>query len=230
MKPPQTALLLVGSPKPGESTSESLGAYLFEALEKSGITTQKLHVTKAVRSDESREALLAASASADLIVLSFPLYVDCLPGPAIRALELIAAARAGAPGDAPAGEDAPAFLAICQSGFAEADHSAVAIEICRNFAGSAGFAWAGGLVMSEGGMISGAPMSKVAGRMPRVVKALDLTAAALAEGRPAPDEAVELMAKPAFPPIAYRLMANMGWRSMLKKQGKGEPIDARPFG
>ena len=105
----------------------------------------------------------------------------------------------------------------------------MAIEICRNFASSAGFAWTGGLVMPEGGMISGAPMSKVAGRMPRVVKALDLTAAALIDGRPAPDEAVELMGKPAFPPVAYRFMANRGWRSQLKKQGKGGTLKDQPF-
>jgi hypothetical protein len=229
MKAPQKALLLVGSPKPGQSTSESLGAYLFEALAKDGIKTQTLQVTKAMRSDESRDELISAATSSDLVVLSFPLYVDSLPGPATRALELIAAARAGTAASG-AGDDAsPAFLAICQSGFAEAEHSAVAIEICRNFASSAGFAWAGGLVMPEGGMISGAPIRMVAGRMPRVVKALDLTAAALAAGRPAPDEAVELMAKPAFPPAAYRFMANWGWRSQFKKRGQGGSLTDQPY-
>ena len=34
-------------------------------------------------------------AAADLVVLSFPLYIDSLPAPVIRALELIAARRAG---------------------------------------------------------------------------------------------------------------------------------------
>jgi hypothetical protein len=228
MKAPQKVLLLVGSPKPGESTSESLGVYLLEELEKHGVATQSLHVTKAVRSDESRHELIAAVASSDLVVLSFPLYVDCLPGPAIRALELIAAARAGS-ADSAADHTSPGFLAVCQSGFAEAEHSAVAIEICRNFATSAGFAWAGGLVMPEGGMISGAPIRKVAGRMPRVVKALDLTAAALADGRPAPDEAVESMAKPAFPPVAYRFMANWGWRSQFKRRGKGGSLQDQPY-
>ena len=159
VKPPRTALLLVGSPKPGESTSESLGAYLLEALEKGGVKTQTLHVDqgRALRTSRAKDCLEAV-ASSDLVVLSFPLYVDSLPAPTTRALELIAAARAGSAGaGAPADEHSPAFLAICQSGFAEAEHSAVAIEICRNFARSAGFAWAGGLVMPEGGMISGMP-------------------------------------------------------------------------
>ena len=229
MKTPQTALLLVGSPKPGESSSESLGAYLFESLEKYDVSTQTLHVTKAVRSDEAVEELLAAVASADIVVLSFPLYVDCLPGPVIRALELIAARRAaeGGTADAAAG---PAFVAICQSGFPEAEHSAVAIEICRNFARSAGLEWAGGLIMPAGGMLNGQPMSKMKGRMRSAAGALDLAADALAAGRPVPDEAVQLMAKPAIPRIAYRFIANWGWRSQAKKAAGGTPLDAQPFG
>ena len=228
MKTPQTALLLVGSPKPGESSSESLGAYLLEGLEKHDVTTQTLHVTKAVRSNEAMEELLAAVSSADLVVLSFPLYVDCLPGPVIRALELIAARRAAENGtaDATAG---PVFVAICQSGFPEADHSAVAIEICRNFARSARLKWAGGLVMPEGGMLNGQPMSKMKGRMRSAAGALDLAADALATGRLVPDEAVRLMAKPAFPPFGYRFTANWGWRSQIKKHGEGASLDAQPF-
>jgi NAD(P)H-dependent FMN reductase len=225
MKAPKTALLLVGSPKPGESSSGSLGAYLLEGLEKHGVKSQTLHVTKAVRSEEAIEELLASVASADLIVLSFPLYVDSLPGPATRALELIAAQRGGATDAAE-----PGFVAICQSGFPEAGHSAVAIEICRNFASSAGLEWAGGLVMPEGGMLGGQPMSKMKGRLRSAAAALDLTAEALAAGRPVPDEAVERMAKPAFPPVAYRFSANWGWRSQAKKAAGGTPLDAQPYG
>lgn len=225
MKAPKTALLLVGSPKPGASSSGSLGAYLLEGLEKHDVKTQTLHVAKAVRSDEAVEELLAA-ASADLIILSFPLYVDSLPGPAIRALELIAARRAAEGG----ASDGPGFVAICQSGFPEAGHSAVAIEICRNFAASAGLEWAGGLVMPEGGMLNGQPMSKMKHMMRSAVAALDLTAEALAAGDPIPDEAVRLMAKPGFPRTAYRFTANWGWRSQVKKAAEGTPVDAQPYG
>jgi NAD(P)H-dependent FMN reductase len=229
MKPPKNALLLVGSPKPGESSSASLGEYLFEGLEKHGVQTRTLKVAKAVRSEEATEELYAAVAEADLVVLSFPLYVDSLPAPAIRALELITARRAGeASGDQ--GEAAgPAFVAICQSGFAEAGHSAVAVEICRHFAHAAGLEWAGGLVMPEGGMLNSQPMSKMKGRMRAAVGALDLTADALAAGSPVPDEAVRLMAKPAFPRAAYRLAANWGWRLDARKNAGGTPLDARPY-
>ena len=228
MKAPQTALLLVGSPKPGASSSESLGTYLLEDLEKRGVKTQTRHVARAVCSEEATEGLHVAVASADLIVFSFPLYIDSLPGPAVRALELIAA-RECAKGGAAVAAAGPAFVAICQSGFPEVGHSAVAVEICRNFARSAGFGWAGSLVLAAGGMISGQPMSKLKGRLRSAVRALDLTAEELAAGRPVPDEAVRLMAKPAIPAIGYRFMANWGWRSQAKKQAGGTPLDARPF-
>jgi hypothetical protein len=219
MKPPKKALLLVGSPKPDASSSESLGAYLLEELEKRGVATQTLHVTKAVRNDEAIAGLRAAAASADLIVLSFPLYVDSLPAPTIRALELLAEPQAG-----PA-----AFMVICQSGFPEVDHNEVAVEICRNFAADAGFEWAGSLILAAGGMINGQPLRKLQGMMRSAVKALDLTAEALAAGRPVPDEAVQLMAKPPIPKFGYRFMANWGWRSQFKKRGRGGSLTDQPY-
>jgi hypothetical protein len=227
MKTPQTALLLVGSPKPGASSSASLGTYLLEELEKRGLRTNTVNLTRALRSDEATEALHAAVAAADLVVLSFPLYIDSLPAPVIRALELIAARRAGSP---VAPGDKPAFVAVCQCGFPEAEHNEVALEICRNFAPAAGFEWAGGLGMGAGGMAGGRPLREIRGMMRAAVRGLDLAAAELAAGRPVPDEAVRLMAKPAIPGFAYRFVANRQWRGELKKRGATAPLDARPFG
>jgi hypothetical protein len=229
MKAPQTALLLVGSPKLGASSSESLGVYLVEELEKRGLASQTTYLPKALRGEEATEDLLDAVASTDIVVLSFPLYVDSLPAPTILALELIAAGRAAEADEGRPDAHRPAFVAICQSGFPEVEHSEVAIEICRNFSDRARFEWAGGLILAAGGMISGQPLRKVASRLRSAVRALDLSAEALAAGRPVPDEAVRLMAKPPVPPVAYRFMANFGWRRDLKRRGAGEPLDARPY-
>ena len=164
-------------------------------------------------------------------MLSFPLYVDSLPAPTILALERIStwSGEAGKQaGEAPSGHH-PAFVAICQSGFPEVEQNRIAIEICRRFAADAGFEWAGGLILAAGGMVSGQPLRKIKGMMRSAVAALDLTADALAAGRPVPEKAVGLMAKPAFPRVGYRLMANWGWRSQLKKEAGGQPLDAQPF-
>jgi NAD(P)H-dependent FMN reductase len=232
MNTPQTALLLIGSPKAGESSSESLGTYLFEELEARGVKTQTVKVVKALRTEEAKEELRAAIAGSDLVVLSFPLYVDSLPAPLMLALERIAEWRTSAAdqaGEAAADGHRPAFVAICQSGFPEVEQSEIAIEICRNFAAAAGFEWAGGLILAAGGMVGGQPLRKIKGMMRSAVAALDLTAAALAAGRAVPDEAVALMAKPALPRFAYRFMANYGWRSQLKKESGGTPLDAQPL-
>ncbi len=224
MSAPRKALLLVGSPKTGASSSASLGTYLLEELETRGLQTQTLHVTGALRTGASRDELRDAVGSADLVVVSFPLYIDSLPAPLTRAFELMATWRAGAD----AADHKPAFVAICQSGFPEAEHNAVALEICRNFAHAARFEWAGGFVLGGGGMISGQPLRKLQGRMRSAVRALDLTADELAAGRAVPGEAVRLMAKPAFPAFAYRFLANYGWRQESRKHA-AVPLDARPF-
>jgi hypothetical protein len=242
VKAPRTALLLIGSPKPKASTSASLGGYLAEELEELGVQAKSLKLTTTLRTEEAMEGLHAAVAEADLVILSFPLYWDSLPAHVTRALELIAARRATAPDAASLGAglaiDAahssppaklPTLAAICQCGFPEVHQTEVALQICRNFAQRAGFAWAGGLAMGRGGMIDEAPLHKIAGRIRPVVQALDLSAAALAAGRPLPDEAVQLMAKPTFPAFAYRLTANWGWRRKHKEEGASTPLDARPF-
>jgi hypothetical protein len=223
MNPPQTALLLIGSPKPKESSSESLGTYLFEELAARGVKTQTIKLVKALHSAEATDELRAAVAASDLIVLSFPLYVDSLPAPTILALERISVWRAEAAGPR------SAFVAICQSGFPEVEQNKIAIEICHNFADAAGFEWAGGLILAAGGMVGGQPLRKIKGMMRFAVSALDVTAGALAAGKPVPEEAVALMAKPAIPKIGYRFMANWGWRSQLKKEAGGTPLDARPY-
>jgi hypothetical protein len=219
------ALLLGGSPKPKESNSDSLLEYLGEQLEKQGCDTETVHLIRAVRTEEATAELVAAVGAADLVVLSFPLYWDALPGHVVRVFERVAAARAAS---TPATR--PAFVAVCQSGFPEAEQIAVALQICRNFAAAAELDWAGGLAMGSGETLGGMPMSKAGSRVPNVVKALDLTAAALAAGEPVPDEAVQLMAKLGFPPVALRFMGSMGLRGRYKKEGDGRGIKARPFG
>ena len=226
MRTPDSALLLVGSPKPGPSSSASLGTYLQERLAAQGIATESVVLVRALKTEEATQALLAAVAAADLVVLSFPLYVDCLPSPVIRAFELIADSRAARAAGAP---EQPGFLAICQCGFPEAEHNLVALEICTNFAHAAGFEWAGGLAMGGGGLIDGQPLGARGGLLRSVTRALDLSAAELAGGRPVPAEAVRLMSKAAFPAFAYRFVANRGWRADLKKRGAAAPLDARPY-
>jgi hypothetical protein len=225
MTSPKKALLLIGSAKPaGESTSEALGAYLAGRLLEHGIETTTAHVARALRTEARTAELLAAVDAAGILILAFPLYVDGLPYLVTRALERIAAHRRAQPSPAPA-----AFLAIANCGFPEAAHNGVALDICRQFAEEAGFTWAGGLALGEGGAISGRPLAQVSGMARNTVAALDRTAAALAAGEPAPEEAVELMAQPFIPVTAYMLMGDVGWLMLARQNRVLTRLGARPF-
>jgi Flavodoxin-like fold len=230
MTSPKTALLLVGSAKPaGDSTSEALGSCLAQRLQERGIATTTMHVARVLRTEERTSALLAAVSAADVVILAFPLYVDSLPYLVTKALERIAAHRLGSHGTAEAAATRPMFLAIANCGFPEAAHNATALAICEQFADEAGFAWAGGLALGEGGAISGRPLAEVSGMARNVVSALDMVAAALAAGRPVPEEAIALMARPFIPALAYMLLGDLGWLMRAGQNRVLTRLGARPF-
>ena len=222
------ALLLIGSPKPGSGASRALGEHLLGLLAEMGMGTETVSLTKALRSAAATDALCAAVDDADIVVLSFPLYVDSLPGVTTQALEVIARHRAATSGDR-RGNATPAFVAICQSGFPEQSQNLVALQICRNFARAAGFKWAGGLPMGAGGLANGGSLTELGGRVRNQVRALELTAAALCEGGQVPDEAVRSIGKMPIPKFVYRMTGEMGMMKQAKTAGVRAQIAARPF-
>jgi NAD(P)H-dependent FMN reductase len=225
MNIPRNVLFLIGSAKPaGESTSEALATYLAQRLEQQDVATATMHVARALRTETRTEELLKAVDATGLFVLAFPLYVDALPTLATAALERIAAHRQTQPAPTPI-----PFLAIANCGFPEAHHNATALAICQQFAEAAGFIWAGGLALGAGGALNGRPLAAAGGMARPVRQALDLTAAALAAGQPAPPDAVALLARPMMPLRMYTLMGDLGWRKQARDHGVYRQLRARPF-
>ena len=165
-----------------------------------------------------------AVGAADLIVFSFPLYVDQLPAQLIEVLELIAGERRSQP--TPRRQK---IMAIVQCGFPETHQNRAACDIMQQFSVEAGFEWAGALALGMGGAIAGRSLEKAGGMVRNTIKALDLTATSLLCGGPVPREAVDLMAKPAMPKWLYLLMANWGMKSKAKKHGVGKLIYNKPY-
>jgi hypothetical protein len=220
----QQALLLVGSAKRPRSTSQSLGTYLLERLQEREWETETILLHRALCSEERQGELLAAVDRADLILFAFPLYVDTLPALATRALELVAAHRRDV--DPPLDQR---LVAIANCGFPEAQHNDTALAICQRFATETGFEWAGGLSLGGGQAINGRPLPDMGGMVRHVTQALDLTAEALAAGRPVPEEAVGLMARQFIPAWLYILMGGIGWRQQARQYGVQRQLKARPF-
>ncbi len=220
----QKVLLLVGSPKASQSSSDSLGTYLMEQMASKGLETEKIRIHPSVRSEEGLEKLFAACDSADILILTFPLYVDCLPAPVIKAFECVARHWKAA------GErKKKMFLAICNSGFPESSQNETALAICRQFARETGLDWAGGLALGGGGAIGGQPLKSRGRMVKRVMTALDMTATALADGQPAPQKAVDLMAKGMFPSWLYTFMGDLGMKMSARKYGAQKRLRDKPY-
>ena len=216
------AVLLIGSPHGFKSTSNSLGTYLLDKLQGGGYEVSKVHAQAVVYSQEKEAQMLAQVADSDLLVLAFPLFVDCLPAALILALEKIANSR-----KTTAKPKSTRVLAIVNNGFPDSSQNATAISICKQFAKETGYEWAGGLMLGAGQMINGAPLEK-APMMKNVKKALDLAAQNLLEGSTVSNEATELMAKSVMPKFLLTMFANMSWKSMAKPYGAQKKLRDRP--
>ncbi len=219
----RTALLLVGSPFGFRSTSSSLGSYLMDRLTEKGFTTSKVHIHKSVKSQAGMEEILHLVGISDLVVLTFPLYIDSLPAPVIKVMEMITKHREEA-----ADARRQKFVAISNSGFPEAQQNLIALKICRCFAQRSGFEWAGGLAFGMGPAIRRKPLDGLRGMVRNVKKALDVTALALSEGKAIPEEASKQMAKSILPHRLYWWMGNRRWKYDAKRNGITDRIRAQP--
>ena len=209
---PKRALLIVGSPKTsGPVTSRVLGNHLLDRLRGHGWETETLTLRASLNREEGQAELLGSLARAGLVLFVFPLYADALPYLATKALAVVAAARRKSP------MPPQRWMALVNSGFPETHQNAVALAICREFAEQSGVSWAGGLALGGGGIVGAEPLNAAPRHGPpvgHVVRALDLTAAALAEGRPVPAEATRLMAKNPIPIVPFAL-----WRRIYAHFG-----------
>jgi multimeric flavodoxin WrbA len=218
------ALLLVGSPKGEKSTSASLGNYLLSKLRELGAEIEKAYIYRLVNREEKINELYAMVESADLIIISFPLYVDSLPAPVIKAMELLDEERARL-----SETKAKAFIAISNCGFPESEQIQVALDICEMFAKAAGFIWKGGIAFGGGGAIHGIPLEKRGGIIRNLTKGLELAAELLNEGKDLSVEALKLIADPLIPKGMYKTMGNLGWHFQARKFKARKRLKDQPY-
>ena len=224
MQKPTHAALLVGIPKGQSSTSNSLGTYLLEKLEQKGLSSEKVYINECLGSAEKQAVMLRLVDSSDLIILAFPLYVDSLHSQVIKTLELIAEHEKGK-----LNLSKKKFVAIANSGFPEANHNNIAINVCRIFAKQVGYSWVGGLVMGGGGMISGRPLDELGGMVRNQKRALDIAADSLVNGEDIPEKAVVLISKIGIPKWMYIWMGNRGWKQEAKQRIATKEMYYKPF-
>ena len=225
---PRNAVLIVGSPRGNKSASLALGERLLAGLASRGLAVETHSIQSALFTPAKEEAMVEAALAADILAFAFPLYVDHLPAPVIRVLEVLAARRTAA-----AVVTAPLVTAIVQCGFPETHQNQPAIDIIRRFAELNGLVWAGGLALGMGGAAGTRMPDKPTGMLRNVIRALDQAAEALSQGRAVPSEVSALMGQPVMPRWLYLAVGNWQWRSLARKTArqKGRAVDlyARPY-
>jgi multimeric flavodoxin WrbA len=236
MEGTKRALLLVGSPKSGVSTSEVLGGYLMERLEEKGWETQAVKLRPRVFKNGALKEFFSLVDQANLIVTAFPLYVDSLPALVTKALEVLWASSQ----DLTQSRTRRLF-AIVNNGFPEAYQNAVALAICRNLAERTGMFWAGSLTLGAGeALVSGRPLTEKKRRGPpvfHVIHALNKVASMIDQEGRASREALKGLEKSPIPmmPFAlwrrmFMLFAALGWKKQASMNGiKRRRMNAQPY-
>ena len=224
MKKYENVLLLVGSPKGSLSSSVSLGSYLTSKLEELGLSIDTEYLYKLIKKEDGQKKLLSKVEAADLIILAFPLYIDCLPAGVIKALELIADHRPSINNPKKQG-----FVVIINCGFPETQYNNVAVSICKIFAREVGFEWKGALALGMGAVFGGKSLEERGGMAKNVIRGFDIAAQALSESENIPEEAIKLVGKKFMPFNLYSKMGNLGWNLRAKKFGARKKIKDQPY-
>lgn len=225
---PRHAVLLVGSPRGNKSASLALGQRLLDGLAARGLQVETHSILSAAFTAAKADAMLHAAAAADLLVFSFPLYVDQLPAPVIPVLEALAERRA-----ASGSSTRPLLAAIVQCGFPETRQNQPAIDIMRRFADLNGFTWAGALALGMGGAAGAALPERPTGMLRHVVQALEQAATELSQGQPIAAATTSLMGRALMPRWLYTTVGNWQWKASMRKAAnrRGRAVDmyARPY-
>ncbi len=224
MKTYNNALLLVGSPKGPLSTSTTLGNYLISRLVEFDFSVEKTYIYKHIKKEEKQKELLLKIEGADLIILAFPLYIDCLPSGVIKALELIRDYR-----KLKENPKKQRFTVIINCGFPEVEHNNTAVQICRIFAREVGFEWMGALKIGMGGVFIGKTLEERRIIARNILSGFKIGAKALAQGKQIPEEANKIERKPMMPRKIYIGIGNLFWDYQAKQFGVLKKIKNQPY-
>ena len=210
----ERVLLLIGSPKgPERGNSARVGGMVVERLEGRGWTSEALHLHAAVRTEDAQRELFEAIDRASVVLFACPLYVDSLPAPAIRAIELISEHRRSG-----TVSHIPRFVALLNCAFVEPSQNDTCQRILQRFADRSGFQWLTGVSLGGGG------------RTPkRVHEAFDILAEALDLEILVPGEVDRLTRKPIMPSRLYVLGGNFMWRRWARRNGVRSRLRDRPY-
>ena len=216
-------LLINGSPKGKKAASFAILKYLESKLPEAGcrvISVKDYHAKP-----EEMDGLVS---SATDIVISFPLYVDCIPAVTQYFLEEVKEIRRENPAN---------LYVIVNCGFPEGEQAETALNIMQCFAQGRGFTWKRGIGIGMGGMINPGMIPPKNGMVRHIYGDLENFALDLAGKVPGrPLSGIGLLT-PKFKFMTsglikrlYRFLAGMQWNSLGRKNRIQHSLGYKPYG
>jgi hypothetical protein len=206
-------LILNGSPRK-KGTSYSFALTIKKIAEQEGNTAEIVHIIEYVEEGKSMESLREKLAESDIIALSSPLYVDCLPHPVIWFFEELHK-------DFKKELNGKSFFAIAQCAFPYPKLLGTLLGSCRCFAEAVGMKWTGGLGYGGGVLINGKLMENMGKKGEKITDIFRLALKDVYEGKVVHSELQQRFSG-EFPRILARPMAmflNHSIKSSAKKKG-----------
>ena len=186
-------LLINASPR-AAGTSAMLLKRVMARLTEAGHSTKLVNLYVSLK---RMDALVAAFAEADALVLSGPCYIDTYPADTYALLEAIAQNPAACHGQRVYG--------IIQGGMPYAHTHESGLNALRLFAKTRGLRYGGGYVMGMGPLLNGQPLEKIMNAK-TAVRQFDLFCAHVARGEDSPADVYQ-RAMLRLPGFMWRLLA-----------------------
>lgn len=198
-------LLINGSPKRKGSASDIILEELTAYLQSHTVTRHPLHTGKPISWEE-----MQSIASQDILIFAFPLYVDGIPSHLLHHLTELEAFLKNS-------SSKVMVYAVTNCGFFEGRQNRHALEMMEIWCQKSHIRWGQGIGIGGGAMLPG--IEKVAyGHGPRKNSSAALQA--LAKNAAERQSAENIFTDPNFPRFFYKMMAEMGWRSQIKHNGR----------
>ncbi|WP_058300243.1 hypothetical protein [Gorillibacterium timonense] len=198
--------MINGSPKLGKNNSGRLLKAL-EPLIQNGNELSHYKVNKTPLTEEQVQELCRM----DVLVLSFPLYIDAIPSQLFRMLTVFEEYR-----KQDQEKDIYVYV-ILNNGFYEGKQNHIAMDIIKNWCARCGLHFGQGIGQGAGEMLDF--MEKVPlgqGPLKNLGKAMDRLAQAILTR----DSGDPMLFSPNFPRFAWRISADRGfWHPQAKKNG-----------
>lgn len=213
---------MVGSPRGGKSTSYRLGEYYMGRLSERNIETEVFHIHRISRKTPEWGKMLESLSQKDLVLWSFPLYIDTFPAKMMAFMEEWADVLKKT-------ETKPKLAAMVNCGFPEKIHCVNVLESCSLFAEKMELPFLGGLILPGGRGIGKKPIQKEDSNTKIICKGLDLAAEETWKGKAFSIQTKNILSKPTMPSFLYRLGGNLMWKTLAKKHGQENSINRMPY-